>query len=155
MDGVKIVVDDLSGPQVAALLAEHLAEMEVATPEPESRHALDLDALRADGITFWSVWDGDELIACGALKRLDDTHAELKSMRTVAARRGSGVGRALLAHILDQARSMGFTQVSLETGSGPYYEPARRLYDRAGFTYCEPFGDYRPDPNSSFMTRPL
>lgn len=148
-------MDDLTGPQVAAMLAEHLADMEAATPEPESRHALDLTGLRGPEITFWSMWDGDELVGCGALKRLDDEHAEIKSMRTARSRRGQGLGSAMLTHILDQARRMGFTRLSLETGSGEFFEPARRLYQRFGFTYCEPFADYRPDPNSVFMTRTL
>lgn len=148
-------MDDLTGPQVAALLAEHIADMEAATPEPESRHVLDLSGLRRPEITFWSMWDGDELVGCGALKRLDDEHAEIKSMRTARSRQGQGFGSAMLAHILEQARQMGFLRVSLETGSGPFFAPARRLYERYGFTYCEPFADYRPDPNSAFMTRPL
>jgi putative acetyltransferase len=152
---VRIVVDDLTGAPIAALLEEHLAEMRMATPEPESRHALDLDGLRAPEITFWSVWDGDVLVGCGALKRLDDEHAELKSMRTTRSRQRGGVGSAVLTHILDEARSMGFQRVSLETGSAPFFEPARRLYERFGFAYCEPFGGYRTDPNSVFMTRTL
>ena len=152
---MRIEVDDLTGPEIAKLLAEHLADMAEATPDPRSRHALDLDGLRAPGVTVWSVWDDDELVGCGALKRLDDPHAEVKSTRTVAHRRRSGVASALFAHIIDQARSMGYTRLSRETGSGPFYEPARRLYERFGFTYCGPFGDYRPDPNSVFMTRTL
>jgi putative acetyltransferase len=154
MVGVRIVVDDLTGEPIAALLEEHLTEMRATSP-PESTHALDLDGLRAPGVTFWSVWDGDRLVGCGALKRLDDRHAELKSMRTTHSRQGSGIGSALLAHLIDEARSMGFTQQSLETGAMPFFEPARRLYQRFGFTYCEPFGDYRPDPNSVFMTRTI
>jgi putative acetyltransferase len=150
-----IEVDDLTGPEIAKLLAEHLADMAEATPDPSSRHALDLEGLRAPGTTVWSVWDGEELVGCGALKRLDDTHAEVKSMRTVAQRRRGGVGSAVLAHIIEQARSMGYTRLSLETGSGEFYEPARKLYERFGFTSCDPFADYRPDPNSVFMTRTL
>lgn len=148
------MVDDLTGEPIAALLEEHLTEMRATSP-PESTHALDLDGLRAPGITFWSVWDDDRLVGCGALKRLDDQHAELKSMRTTRTRQGSGIGSTLLAHLIDEARSMGFTRLSLETGAMPFFEPARRLYARFGFTDCEPFGDYRPDPNSVFMTRTL
>lgn len=149
------MVDDLTGAPIAALLAEHLADMQLATPEPESRHALDLDGLRIPGITFWSVWDGEDVVGCGALKRLDDEHAELKSMRTTRSRQGGGIGSAVLTHIIDQARSMGFRRVSLETGSALFFAPARRLYERFGFTYCEPFAGYQPDPNSVFMTRTL
>ncbi len=149
------MVDDLSSAAIVALLEEHLAEMVVVTPEPESRHALDLDGLRAPGITFWSVRDGDALVGCGAIKRLDDAHAELKSMRTTRTRQGGGIGSMLLTHILDEARSMCFARMSLETGSAPFFAPARRLYEKFGFTYCGPFADYRPDPNSVFMTRTL
>jgi len=154
MVAVRIVLDDLAGAPIAALLEEHLTEMRSISP-PESTHALDLDGLRAAGITFWSVWDGDTLVGCGALKRLDDGHAELKSMRTTRTRQGGGVGSTLLTYIIDQAQSMGFSRMSLETGAMPFFEPARRLYQRFGFTYCDPFGDYRPDPNSVFMTRAL
>lgn len=148
------MADDLTGPAIAALLEEHLTEMRATSP-PESVHALDLDALREPGVTFWSVWDGDSLVGCGALKRIGDRHAEVKSMRTTRARQGNGIGSAVLAHIIAQARAMGFTRLSLETGSMPFFAPARRLYERFGFAYCEPFADYRPDPNSVFMTRTL
>jgi putative acetyltransferase len=151
---VRIVVDDLTGTEIAALLEEHLAEMRATTP-PESTHALDLAGLRSPEITFWSVWDDGLLVGCGAIKRLDATHAEVKSMRTTKTRQHSGVGSALLAHIIDEARSMGFTRLSLETGAGDFFEPAHRLYAKFGFDYCEPFGDYRPDPLSVFMTRTL
>jgi len=151
---VRIVVDDLTGPEILALLEEHLAEMRATTP-PESKHALDLPALRAPEVTFWSVWDDDTLVGCGAVKRLEETHAEVKSMRTTQGRQGTGIGSALLAHMVDEARSMGFTRLSLETGSGEFFERARRLYTRFGFEYCDPFGEYKPDPLSVFMTRTL
>jgi putative acetyltransferase len=149
---VRIVVDDLTGTEIAALLEDHLAEMRATTP-PESKHALDLAGLRAPEITFWSVWDGDTLVGCGAIKRLDETHAEIKSMRTAPIRQRGGVASTLLAYMIDEARSMGITRLSLETGSGEFFEPARRLYTKFGFEYCEPFADYQPDPLSVFMTR--
>jgi putative acetyltransferase len=151
---MKIVVDDLQGPEIAALLEEHLAEMRSITPL-ESKHALDLESLRVPEITFWTVWDGDQLVGCGAIKRLDAEHAELKSMRTTRARQGGGVGSLLLEHIVAQAQSMGFTRLSLETGSAEFFEPARRLYQKYGFAFCEPFADYRLDPHSVFMTRTI
>jgi putative acetyltransferase len=151
---VRIVVDDLTGPEILGLLEEHLAEMRATTP-PESKHALDLARLRAPDVTFWTVWDGATLVGCGAITRLDETHAEVKSMRTIRGRQRGGVGSALLAHMIDVARSMGLTRLSLETGSGEFFEPARRLYTKFGFEYCEPFGDYKPDPLSVFMTRTL
>lgn len=151
---MKIVVDDLYGPQIAAFLDEHVQEMRSITPL-ESKHALDLDSLRQPGITFWSIMDGDAVVGCGAIKRLDADHAELKSMRTATSRKRGGVATLLLEHIIAEARRMGFTRLSLETGSAEFFEPARKLYQKFGFAYCEPFADYRPDPHSVFMTREL
>ncbi|MEO3825244.1 GNAT family N-acetyltransferase [Actinomadura sp. B10D3] len=151
---MEIVVDDLSGPEIAAFLQEHVEEMRAITPL-ESKHALDLDGLRKPEVTFWSVLDGGAVVGCGALKRLDVEHAELKSMRTTSVRKRSGIGSLLLEHILGEARRMGFTRVSLETGSAEFFLPARRLYEKFGFGYCEPFAGYRPDRHSVFMTRPL
>ncbi|MEO3802973.1 GNAT family N-acetyltransferase [Nonomuraea sp. B1E8] len=151
---MKIVVDDLSSPEIATFLDEHVQQMRSITPL-ESKHALDLDGLREPGVTFWSVMDGDTVVGCGAIKRLDDGHAEVKSMRTSQARRQSGIASLLLDHIIAEARRMGFTRLSLETGSAEFFLPARRLYEKFGFAYCEPFADYRPDPHSAFMTRTL
>jgi putative acetyltransferase len=151
---LNIVVDDLSGPQIAEFLQEHIQEMRATSP-PESKHALDLDGLRKPEITFWTVMDGDAVVGCGALKRLDAGHAEVKSMRTASTRRGNGVASLMLAHIIAEARRMGFARLSLETGSAEFFLPARKLYEKFGFDYCEPFADYRPDPNSVFMTRVL
>jgi putative acetyltransferase len=151
---MRIVEDDLSGPQIARFLQEHLQEMHSTTPA-ESVHAVDLEGLRKPEITFWSVMDGDAVVGCGAIKRLDSAHAELKSMRTTATRKRSGIASLLLEHILAEAKRMGFTRVSLETGSAGFFLPARRLYEKFGFEHCEPFAGYRPDPNSVFMTRLL
>nr|WP_246496938.1 GNAT family N-acetyltransferase [Sphaerisporangium rubeum] len=122
---------------------------------PESVHALDLDDLRRPEVTFWSVLDGPTLVGCGALMRIDAEHAEIKSMRTTAARKRGGVASLLLDHILTEARRMGLTRLSLETGSAEHFRPARRLYEKYGFEYCGPFGDYRLDPHSVYMTRLL
>jgi putative acetyltransferase len=146
-----IRVDDLRGPEIAALLATHVAFCRASSP-PESTHVLDLDALRAPGITFWSAWDGAELLGCAAVKELDPAHGEVKSMHTAARQRGRGVGLALLRQIVAEARSRGYRRLSLETGSMEAFAPARSLYARFGFAECPPFGDYRLDPNSVFMT---
>jgi putative acetyltransferase len=151
---MKIVVDDLSGPEIAAFLEAHVAQMRSITPL-ESKHALDLDGLRCPEITFWSVLDSDLIIGCGAIKRLDESHAELKSMRTKTERKRTGIASCLLEHILSEAQDMGFRRISLETGSADFFQPARSLYGKFGFVYCEPFADYRPDPHSVFMTRAL
>jgi putative acetyltransferase len=151
---MKIQVDDLSGPEVAGFLDEHVQEMRSITPL-ESKHALDLDGLRKPEITFWSVLDRDTLVGCGAIKRLDARHAEVKSMRTAPTRKRSGIASLLLQHIITEARRMGFTQLSLETGAAEFFLPARKLYQKFGFEYCQPFADYKPDPHSVFMTRTL
>jgi putative acetyltransferase len=152
---MRIKTDDLTGPEIQALLAQHLRNMHELLP-PESVHALDLAELRAPGISFWSVWsEADELMGCGALKRLDAQHGEVKSMRTVERHRRKGVAGAMLSHIIAQAQQFGFKRLSLETGSMEAFIPARRLYESFGFEYCAPFGSYAPDPNSVFMTKLL
>ena len=151
---MEIRVDDLSGAQVQALLAEHLRAMHAASP-PESVHALDLSGLRRPEVTFWSIWSGPDLAGCGALKQLDDGHAEIKSMRTADAFRRRGVAAHMLRHLIEEARRRGYRRLSLETGSMAYFEPARRLYAQFGFAECGPFGAYTEDPNSIFMTREL
>ncbi|MET9486823.1 GNAT family N-acetyltransferase [Nocardia sp. NPDC006630] len=151
---MRIVVDDLSGAEVIGLLQTHVAEMLDNSPE-DSMHALDVDALRKPEITLWSVWEGDDIAGCGAVKELDPTHGEIKSMRMVEAWRGRGVATLLLEHILGVARERGYTRLSLETGSSEFYRPAVRLYERHGFALCGPFAEYTDDPHSVFMTRQL
>lgn len=146
--------DDLSGPEIKALLEDHLREMYEITPR-ESVHALDLDGLRRPEILFYTAWAGGELAGCGALKRLDARHAEIKSMRTARAHRGKGVARAMLAHLIEEARGRAYARLSLETGSQNEFAPARALYAGFGFAFCAPFADYAEDPNSVFMTRTL
>lgn len=151
---MRIEVDDLTGPEVIGLLEAHVTEMLANSPE-DSMHALDVAALRKPEITFWSAWDGGELAGCGAIKELDPTHGEIKSMRTTAAHRGRGVASQLLRHILGEATARGYRRLSLETGSSEFYRPAVRLYERYGFEHCGPFADYAEDPHSVFMTRAL
>lgn len=149
-----IRVDDLTGPEIHALLEEHLHQMHRQSP-PESVHALDLDGLRQPDVTFWTVWEDGQLLGCGALKELDTSHGEIKSMRTSETHRRRGVGRAVVEHILAVAKNRGYVRLSLETGSQPAFAPARRLYEGFGFVYCTPFGDYHLDPNSVYMTKTL
>lgn len=151
---MRIEVDDLTGPEVIGLLEAHVTEMLANSPE-DSMHALDVAALRKPEITFWSAWDGGELAGCGAIKELDPTHGEIKSMRTTDAYRGRGVASQLLRHILAEAGARGYRRLSLETGSSEFYRPAVRLYERYGFEHCGPFADYAEDPHSVFMTRAL
>lgn len=147
-------VDDLTGPEVIALLEQHLAEMASHTPA-ESVHALPISQLAGPDVTFWSIWSGDRLAGCGALKRLDPDHAEIKSMRAADDFRGQGVGRVILACLLSEARTLGYTRVSLETGTNPPFVAARKLYAQHGFVECEPFADYALDPWSVYMTLSL
>ena len=151
---MKIELDDLSRPAIHELLREHLRNMHELGP-PESVHALDLDKLRRPEITFWSAWEGEDLLGCGALMELDPRHGEVKSMRTPAARRRTGAGRALLMHIIETARARGYERLSLETGSVAAFVPAHRLYESAGFVRTGPFGSYAEDRNSVFMTLAL
>jgi len=146
-----IRLDDLEGPEIRSLLSEHLRGMHEVTP-PGSVHALDVTALRQPEITFWSVWSDKELLGCGALKELDPTHGEIKSMRTAATHRRRGVGRAMLEHIVGEAQRRAYRRLSLETGAMDAFAPARRLYESFGFRYTAPFADYTNDPNSVFMT---
>jgi putative acetyltransferase len=151
---MQIRSDDLRAPEVAALLRAHLEYCRSSSP-PESVHALDLDGLRAPGVTLWTAWEGAGLLGCAALKELDPLHGEIKSMHTAAQHRGRGVAVALLTHLIDEARSRRYQRLSLETGSMAAFAPARALYARFGFINCGPFGDYRLDPNSIYMTRDL
>jgi putative acetyltransferase len=159
-----IRLDDLQGPEIAALLTAHLADMRATSP-PESVHALDLAALRQPQIRFWTLWHQPDpatpavLAGCIALKQLDArygvSHGEIKSTRVDSAYRGAGYGRLLVEHVLAQARQSGLTRISLETGSMAFFQPARALYAKCGFTECRPFADYTEDPNSVFMSLEL
>jgi putative acetyltransferase len=146
--------DDLTGPEIRALLEEHLAHMRSVSP-PCSVHALDLARLRRPEITFWTAWSDGALAGCGALKALDARHGEIKSMRTASTHLRRGVARSMLMHIVAEASRRGYERLSLETGSMDAFVPARTLYAEHGFTPCPPFADYAEDPNSVFMTRRL
>jgi putative acetyltransferase len=147
---MRIEVDDLSRPQVHALLEEHLANMYELSP-PEQVFALDLNKLRSDDTTFWTVWEDEVLLGCGALKELTPSHGEIKSMRTPAATRGRGAGRAVLVHIISVAQQRGYTRLSLETGTHITFKPAHDLYRSKGFVMSGPFGSYLPNEHSVFM----
>ena len=154
VEGLRIIEDDLRGAEIAALLQLHLDEMHQWSP-PESVHAMAADRLRQPDVTFYAAWDGARLAGCGALKRLDETHGELKSMRAAPEYRGRGVGRAVLLHLLAEAAVRGYSRVSLETGRPEAFAPARGLYAAHGFTGCPPFGTYVADDFSICMSREL
>jgi putative acetyltransferase len=151
---MEIKIDDLRGPEIAGLLAEHLQCMAQVSP-PESRHALNLEGLRKPNITFWTAWQGLELAGCGALKELDTEHGEIKSMRTAKGYVRTGVATMVLRHIILEAKRRGYNRLSLESGAMAYFEPAHRLYQKFGFRFCGPFDGYVEDPNSVFMTKDL
>ena len=146
-----ISIDDPGAEDVRALLGRHL-EFARATTLPDEVYALDVDALLDPLVTFFSYRADGELLGVAALKRLDEEHAEIKSMHTAEAARGRGIGRALVGHVIAVARERGYRRISLETGAGPAFAPARRLYAAAGFAACGAFGDYTPSPNSAYMT---
>lgn len=151
---MRIQIDDLTHPKVAVLLQQHLDDM-YATSPAESVHALDLETLRKPDITFWTAWQQQELLGCGALKTLSTQHAEIKSMRTAREYLRKGVAAGILEHIILQAKARKLQHLSLETGSQAFFQPAIALYQTYGFTFCDPFADYKYDPNSKFMTLAL
>lgn len=151
---MQIRVDDLQGADIHTLLQDHLDTVAIHSP-PGSRHALNLNELKKPDITFWTAWDNEELLGCGALKELDTSHGEIKSMKTAKQHLRKGVAAGVLSHIIEVAKQRGYQRLSLETGSMAAFQPACNLYERFGFEYCEPFAHYKPDPNSVFMTKNL
>lgn len=151
---MQIRVGQLDSEQVLALLQQHHQDMLLHSPI-ESVHALDISGLDADNVTFWSVWQGEQLAGIGALKELDKQHGEIKSMRTSTAFLRQGVAHKILIHIIAEARQRGYAQLSLETGSMIAFKPAQKLYKQFGFEECKPFADYKEDPYSLFMSKTL
>ena len=151
---MEIKLDDLTDKRSIALVNLHLASMAENTPH-ESMHALDVSGLRQKNITFFSVWENDDIMGCGALKELCSLHGEVKCMRTADKHLKKGIARAMLQHVINESKLRGYQHLSLETGSSDAFLPARRLYESFGFTYCEPFDQYVEDPNSRFMTLQL
>ncbi|QJR82912.1 GNAT family N-acetyltransferase [Alteromonas pelagimontana] len=151
---MEIAIELLESQDVIQLLEEHLDDMRKTSP-PESVHALDIVGLQHASVTFWTARAEGRLLGCIALKELTPAHGEIKSMRTAITARKRGVASALLQHVIHTAKARGYATISLETGSMDFFAPARALYTRYGFTYCSPFGNYREDPNSRFMTLSL
>ncbi len=150
----QIVEDDLNGPEIKALLLQHMQEMHETSP-PDCVHTLDLDALRHEAVTLWTVWDDAELLGCAALQALTADTGEIKSMRTATGHIGKGVASRLLQHIIEVARSRGYSELYIETGSGKPFHPAHALYLKGGFSFCGPFASYSDDPFSRFMVLTL
>lgn len=156
MDGARLTIARESplGPDLALLMARHTADMHADTP-PESIHMMDAGQLATDSVAFYVMRLDGVPVAMGAFKPFDGPHAEIKSMHVLSENRGQGLSRVMLDHLVAEAAAAGMTRLSLETGSQAMFAPAHRLYSRAGFTECPPFGDYALDPNSVFMTRTL
>lgn len=150
----RIIRDDLTGASITRLLAFHLAEMHRWSPACKV-HAMPAERLREADVTFYSAWDGSSLAACGALKELGPDRGELKSMRAAPEYRGQGAGRAILVHLMSEARKRGYTWVGLETGNAEPFLPAQKLYEGFGFQKCEAFGDYVSDDFSICMEKYL
>ena len=151
---LQILPANLADSRVITLLESHILAARAQTA-PGSAHALDVSRLKAPTISVWAAWLGGDLVGVGALKRLSGMEGEIKSMYTSPTARRRGVARSILAHIVAVAPGEGIERLSLETGSWQYFEPARTLYSAFGFSECGPFGDYRDDPNSAFMTLDL
>ena len=147
-----IKIDNLDGIEVKQLLQEHHEDMLKHSP-PESVHALDLSSLKLPEVTFWTAWISGQLAGCGALKKLDEKHVELKSMRTAQQFLRKGVAANILQHMLTTAKEQSFEKVSLETGTMAAFVPAQKLYKRFGFRECKPFADYQEDPYSMFLEK--
>ena len=148
---MKIKFDDLTNIRTLELIEIHLAGMAENSPA-ESRHALNIVGLKQANITFYSAWENNDIMGCGALKEITPEHGEVKSMRTAERHLRKGVAREILQHIINEAKKRGYTKLSLETGSMDAFKPAHRLYESFGFRYCKPFDHYVEDPNSVFMT---
>jgi putative acetyltransferase len=151
---VRVTEGGLDDPRVRALVMHHHKTARAETAEG-CAHALDVESLKTPDIRFFAAWDDDDVVAIGALKRLSDSHGELKSMHTAETNRQRGLGRAMLEHLVAAARAMGMTRLSLETGSWPYFDAARAMYARFGFTECGPFADYTATEHSVYMTRSI
>ena len=151
---INLAAESPLGPDLALLMARHRAEMHADTP-PESIHMMEASQLVAPGIAFYVMREAGRPVAMGALKRIDGTHAEIKSMHVLAEARGRGLSKRMLEYLIAEAKAAGFLRLSLETGAQAMFRPARMLYEGAGFADCAPFEGYGPDPNSVFMTRIL
>lgn len=151
---MNILIDNLESDGIMQLLKDHLIDMHATSPA-ESVHALDIKSLNNPSITFWRVEKDNTLLGCIAIKQLDCNHGEIKSMRTTNDARNQGVASHLLSHVIQVAESRKYKQLSLETGTQDFFKPARSLYEKYGFEYCQPFADYTLDPNSCFMTKKI
>ena len=148
---MKSIENNFDEPQVNELLTKHFIELRTVSP-PGSTHVLDIPGLKDPTIRFWSLWDADNLVGCGALKLLEKEHGEFKSIRVADKFRKNGMGEKIISHLIDQAKQIGIKKISIETGSGEFFIPARKLFKKFGFKECKPFAHYKEDPNSCYYS---
>ena len=148
---MKSLENNFDHPEVNDLLIKHFIELRSVSPEG-SAHVLDIPGLKVSSIKFWSLWDENLLIGCGALKFLDETHGEFKSIRVADKFRGKGTGEKIISHLISEAKKLGIKKLSVETGTGEFFLPARKLFQKFGFKKCEPFAHYKEDPNSCYYS---
>ena len=147
----KTIEGNFDHPEVNELLKKHFIELRAASPE-ESTHVLNIHGLKAPSIKFWSLWDDNKLLGCGALKFLDKEHGEFKSIRIHDNFRGQNIGVKLIEHLIIEAKKLKIKRISIETAAGKFFEPARKLFEKCKFKTCEPFANYKSDPNSLYYT---
>ncbi len=148
---MKSIENNFDDPQVNDLLNKHFVELRTVSPQG-STHVLDILGLKHESIRFWSLWENNELIGCGAIKFLDEKHGEFKSIRVADKYRRSGAGEKIIFHLINQAKQIGINKLSIETGAGEFFAPARKLFKKFGFKTCKPFAHYKDDPNSCYFS---
>ncbi len=149
---LKSIEDNFDHPEVNQLLKKHFIELRAASPEG-SAHVLDIPGLKVSSIKFWSLWHEKQLMGCGALKFLEDNHGEFKSIRVHDSFRGKGFGIKVVNHLIEEAKKLEIKRISIETGAGDFFAPARKLFDKCGFKPCSPFAHYKKDVNSLYLTK--
>jgi len=147
---MKSLENNFDHPEVNSLLTKHFIELRSVSPEG-SAHVLDIPGLKISSIKFWSLWDNDQLLGCGALKFLSETHGEFKSIRVADKYRKKGMGEKIISHLIAEAKKIGIKKLSIETGAGEFFLPARKLFMKFGFKSCKPFAHYKEDPNSCYF----
>ena len=147
---MKSLENNFDHPEVNSLLTKHFIELRSVSPEG-STHVLDIPGLKISSIKFWSLWDNDQLLGCGALKFLSETHGEFKSIRVADKHRKKGMGKKIISHLIAEAKKIGIKKLSIETGAGEFFLPARKLFMKFGFKSCKPFAHYKEDPNSCYF----
>ena len=148
---LKSIEGNFDNPEVNELLTKHFIELRAASPEG-SAHVLDINGLKVPSIKFWSLWENDKLLGCGALKFLDNEHGEFKSIRIHDNFREQGYGIKVINHLINKAKILKIKKISIETGAGNFFIPARKLFKKTGFDVCEPFAHYKEDVNSVYLT---